>query len=353
MTRSIRLSLAALVVLGLGCPAGQAPPSGGFATPREARQFVTTRLLAGAFSASRANTYASSWSRTYTLLTGETQATVLVAEPAREWELALGFLRHGLNREALWHLENLVAYYPTTTEGRAAQGRLAETRNATVLGRVAPMSIVLEDGAGRWFVPAVGPAETALEKHLAAGTWKKALDVIHQTALERGTPEVGPLRTVAMIDDEGAIVPLGDMGGAPGDGNKGVVSSERIYYVLPPQADSLQEAEVKAKLRALTGLLEESSTPNAGDCRRVADALLYLGQLNAADKFLEIAGDPRPTSPLVTDLEGVAQETTSPIHLDGIWLIEVRNNPSLTLSTRSAVTTGKTLPVTLDVHAID
>src|SRR5688572_1673663 len=98
-------------------PSGPQATEPCFLTRQEAYQYAIARLLAAERLDTAGDPYSSTFTRSYTTLSGEKTDYFLVADPARELELAEGFAVHGFAREALSHYENLVAFHPDTPQG--------------------------------------------------------------------------------------------------------------------------------------------------------------------------------------------------------------------------------------------
>src|SRR5262245_154331 len=167
----------------------------GFSTRDEALQSVIARLLAAERLDTAGDPYTSTFTREYETVAGVKTQYFLVADAARELELAQGFEAQGFDREALAHYENLISYHGASPQAAIARERREGCRKKTVLGLVAPMSIVFRDPEGRHFVP-VGAACPA----------KPNLDRIEEPYLERFTGLKGPFTAVGFIDDAGTIV---------------------------------------------------------------------------------------------------------------------------------------------------
>src|SRR5690349_20443006 len=110
---SLLLILAAIVsVVVTRRPASEAPQvEPCFATRDEALQYAIARILAAEHPDSAGDPYTSSFTRDYQTVAGEKSDYFLVADAARELELAQGFEEQGFGREALAHYENLIAYH--------------------------------------------------------------------------------------------------------------------------------------------------------------------------------------------------------------------------------------------------
>jgi uncharacterized protein YfaS (alpha-2-macroglobulin family) len=344
----LALLLTGVLTLGLWPRRSASAPC--FKTRDEALQYAITRILAAERLDSAGDPYASSFTRTYSTFTGEKGDFFLVDRPERELELAEGFAAHGFSREALAHYENLISFHPETPEAAVARNRREECRNRTVLGLVPPMSVVLRDNAGRHLVRATSrPPEPA------------SLDRIERPFLESIPGRLGPSLAVGFIDDAGSLISWTQPhavpdGNSPAMGNpfqEGAAEASRAYYVLY-LGESLFSAERMAKSALFTRMTERLGPPtpaNAGDYRRVADAMVYLGRCDEARQIREKIGDPVP-DPLRNQAAALAADPRSPLHLDALWALQVRDNPKLSLSTKNAVTTGSELPVEIDVEAI-
>ncbi len=355
MSRHGRLA-ARLALLLAGCflfaillrrtdPAGPESPESCFLTRAEAYRYAITRLLAAEKFGTAGDPYASTFTRSYTTVGGEKTDYFLVEDPARELELAEGFALHGFFREALAHYDNLIAYHPNSSQAATARGRIEEARRKTVLGLVRPLSVVISDQNGRLYVAVDGiPAEPP------------TLDRIEKPWLDTAVPQGFPLEVVGFIDDAGTI--LKDRAVLQKDAeptifnpngevtpprrilvHEGAVASGRAYYAL--HGDSLFSSEAAAKRQLLSGL----ANPDTG---ALADALAYIGEVEEARRIREYAA-----VDLAADADRLAEDPSSPLHLDARWTIKVRDNPRFTLVTKSAVTTGSELPVEIDAAAID
>lgn len=329
-----------------------------FATREEALQYVLARLLAADQTDSAGDPYASTYTRSYKSLTGEQGNYFLVAPPERELALAEGFETHGFHREALAHLENLVAYYPETPEGRSARERLAAVRQKTVLGLVPSMSVVLKDSNGRRYVSVVGEPPR-----------KPGLDRIEAPYLEQAEPAKGGLETVGFIDDAGSILswrreaeefPVIFEPAEPSEpltagsmAREGAVAAGRKYYAL--YGNSLFSSERQAKGRLLDELPDcdaPLSPEQLAECRRASDALIYLGRRDEAIAMRIRMGEPINPTPLEGGVDTIAADPNAPLHLDALWRLKLRELPKFTLSTKSAVTTGSELPLQIDATGI-
>lgn len=339
MSKPVRYALLVGALL-LGC---QPPPSPApvFSSPGEAWRFILARMHARA-PQGPGDLYSESFHRSYTTLDGKIHEVLLVATPERELEVAEGFAAHGFAREAAAHYENLIAYYPDTLQGKTALTRLGEVRRNTARGRIPPLTVVFRDGEGRLFAPG-SPEESDLERRLAAGDLEGALDRIHQCGLERATPTPESLEPAGFIDDAGGII----RGASPGEGraSTGVLAASRVFYLLPHEARTLEEAERLTKGTLFPRLAERAGPPgpaNAPLWRRAADAMLYLGRIHDAGDVLEALGEGMSVDPVEDALR-----------LDAHWPQKVRENPRLILSTRSAVTTKDHLEVEVEANGIE
>jgi hypothetical protein len=335
-------------------PAVPATPC--FETRAEALDYVITRILAAERLDGAGDPYSSTFTRSYETVSGEKADYFLVADAARELELAEGFEAHGFGREALAHYSNLLAFHAGSPQGAAARNRIEASRKKTVLGLVPPMSVVFRDRQGRYFVPAgVESAE------------KPSVDRIEEPYLERFAALKGPFLAVGFIDDVGSIVRSPEnppdptepavfipKGASPDPESEGAVSSGRDYYALYG-GESLFAAERMAKSHLFAEFLGFAGPPTLFEparCRRAADALVYLGRCDDARKLRAALGDPIPPNPLETQVDDFAADARSPLHLDALWRLQIRDHPRFVLSTASAVTTGADLPLEIDASAI-
>ncbi len=310
-----------------------------FPSPEDGLRYAATRILADRADLLTGNAYASTFARKYTTQDGRTtHHYLLMDEPDRELELAEGFLAHGFGREALVHCENLVLHCPDTSQGKRARQLLLQARQATVLGLVQPLTLVLEDSNGLRFAVGRTPAPPA-----------PGLERIHVPFLTPGVP-VPPVRPIGFVDDAGAIV----CGSEPQATPPGAAAKDRVYFALPREARSLWDAEQTAKGPLFEKLPERLGLPgsaNAVAYRGAARALAYLGHAKEAREILGALGDP-VMSPLAGKLDDVARDTSSPLTLDALWLRQLADNPRLALAVPNPVTTGEALPLEVDVHAI-
>jgi hypothetical protein len=345
-----------LLVLALAAPAAllflkpAAPPPARpkplcFQTAGEALAFATARILAQPGAAEAGNPYASTYTRAYTTAHGQTTHHFLAHPPERELELAEGFLAHGFGREALVHLENLLTYYADSPQARAARDLRPQALDASVLGLAEPLTVVAQDEDGSRLVAGTRPPLRT-----------PALDRIQDPYLDPAL-FTGELTVAGFVDDTGNLVITSE--GARRElappSAPGVVARSRTFFRLPPGARSLWEAEQTAKARLFEKLPETLGPPsraNADPYRRAAQAMIYLGFVQDARGILEKIGEPA-ASPLTGNLEAIAADATSPLTLDARWLLRVKDNPRLTLSTASAVTSGPELPLRVETHAID
>jgi hypothetical protein len=327
-----------------------------FATRAEALDYVTTRILAAESLDGAGDPYSSTFTRSYETVSGEKADYFLVADAARELELAEGFEARGFGREALAHYENLLAFHAGSPQGAVARGRVEACRKKTVLGLVPPMSVVFRDSQGRYFVPAA-----------AASAGKPSLDRIEEPYLERFSALKGPFLAVGFIDDAGSIVLSREETPDPTEPavvfpkrailvpeSEGAVSSGRDYYLLY-RGESLFASERLAKGHLFAEFLGLAGPPTQTDpveCRRAADALVYLGRCDDARKIRAALGDPIPPNPLDTRADDLAADPRSPLHLDALWRLRIRDNPRFVLTTASAVTTGPDLPLEIVASAI-
>lgn len=327
-----------------------------FQTRDEALDYVIARILAAEHLDVMGDPYASTFARSYISLAGEKTDYFLVDEPARELELAQGFEHVGFTREALAHYENLLAFHADSPEGAAARIRIDACRKKTVLGLVPPMSVVFCDAQGRFFARAAAKTASPL-----------ALDHIEDPYLELFADLKGPLRAVGFVDDAGSIIRSPEIPSDPDtapvflpNGEEsdpatlGAVASGREYYALYT-ATSLFGAERLAKASLFSEYLGLAGPPvqsKAAECRRAADALLYLGRRDDARKIRAALGDPIPPTPLETRGDAIAADPRSPLHLDALWKLHLEHSPRFVLSTKSAVTTGADLPLEIEAFSI-
>src|ERR1043166_4704792 len=261
-----------------------------FPTAEDARRYAVARLWASEGTSFAGDPYSSTFTRRFSPLTGEPVDYYLIEDPARELDLAEGFLEHGFAREALAHFDALITFHPDSPEAARAKSRVELCRKATVLGLVSPLGVVIEDGAGMRYVPA------AVER-----AEPPTLERIQEAWLGLPVRVADPVRVVGFVDDAGTVVPPGAapegifMPNAP----QGAVSTTRSYYRLR-RVGSLFELEALVKKEFLLDLAERTDTSDPGNLstvRRIADALLYGGCREEATSLLARIEEAPPEIP--------------------------------------------------------
>ncbi|HXX92254.1 MAG TPA: alpha-2-macroglobulin family protein [Planctomycetota bacterium] len=345
-----RIGLAVLVLAGAGtCLRSRLTPSTPgprgdsgrtlFPTVEDARRYALARLEATQGTAFAGDPYSSTFTRRLALRTGATLDYYLVESPARELELAEGFLKHGFGREALAHLDTVITFHPGTPEADRARARIEEFRQSTVLGLVWPLSSIVADAAGFHYVPAsvAAPSPPTLER-------------IQEAWLGSPVRLEGPLTVIGTVDEAGQFLVRKEDGGIEPDvpparfesSAPGISSRERLYYRIR-KARSVFELEADAK-RELLETMGGSALSDPGRLRRIADAYLYAGLQDQAAALAARACLP-PVDPAASTLP-------SALGLDTLWTQAAEDHPSFTLTTASSVTTGEAIPLKIESRAI-
>ncbi len=311
-----------------------------FETAEDARRYVVERLWHAPGTDWPGDSYTKTFTRRHGSLERGAAEYYLVNEPARELELALGFLKHGFGREACAHARHLFDFHPASPEARVAGSHYSRCCKATVLGLVSPTALILEDAGGERYV--CGDSDPNREPDL---------DRIQEAWLGPTTSLSGSVRIVGHVDENGGFV-IRDASTPFQDPHKlAPVADARSCYLVHG-AVSLLEVERRAKARILTDMAHRVGG-DARELRRIADAFLYIGLGEEAAALLSKWGKAPPDDPLASHAAALARDPRAPLHLDALWQVEVRDRPRFRLFTRSSVTATAEFPVELDSRAID